>query len=206
MARSPRNAEAGTAPTVVEFPDGPPDSSGLTPRQRKVLEAIIDAVETRGYPPSMREIGEQVGLTSSSSVAHQLSSLERLGYLRRDPNLPRAIELRHPDGKIVATAGSRSIADESAHDETGSGDAAPAPTYVPVIGRIAAGGPILAEQQVESVMPLPRELVGSGELFMLKVTRWSTQQSAMATGLSCAASLRLRTARSWLPCSTMRPR
>ena len=182
MARTPRNNEAAAATTVVEFPDGPPDSSGLTPRQRKVLEAIIEAVETRGYPPSMREIGEQVGLTSSSSVAHQLSSLERLGYLRRDPNLPRAIELRHPDGKVVATAGSRSVADEAAHDETGSGDSAPAPTYVPVIGRIAAGGPILAEQQVESVMPLPRELVGSGELFMLKVVGDSMVDAAICDG------------------------
>ena len=182
MARTPRNIEAAAATTVVEFPDGPPDASGLTPRQRKVLEAIIEAVETRGYPPSMREIGEQVGLTSSSSVAHQLSSLERLGYLRRDPNLPRAIELRHPDGKVVATAGSRSVADEAAHDETGSGDSAPAPTYVPVIGRIAAGGPILAEQQVESVMPLPRELVGSGELFMLKVVGDSMVDAAICDG------------------------
>ena len=115
-------------------------------------------------------------------MAHQLSSLERLGYLRRDPNLPRAIELRHPDGKVVATAGSRSVADEAAHDETGSGDSAPAPTYVPVIGRIAAGGPILAEQQVESVMPLPRELVGSGELFMLKVVGDSMVDAAICDG------------------------
>jgi repressor LexA len=175
---------------VVELPDGPPDSSGLTPRQRKVLEAIIEAVQTRGYPPSMREIGEQVGLTSSSSVAHQLSSLERLGYLRRDPNLPRAIELRHPDGSVITTSGrgagspaapSRATEGEGV-DATASGDATPTPAYVPMVGRIAAGGPIHAEQQVESVMPLPRELVGTGELFMLKVVGDSMIDAAICDG------------------------
>jgi len=177
MAR--KTTSEGTANPVVELPDGPPDATGLTPRQRKVLEAIIEAVETRGYPPSMREIGEQVGLTSSSSVAHQLSSLERLGYLRRDPNLPRAIELTRPDGSIVRTPTS---ATSSVVDETDSGDAAPVPTYVPMVGRIAAGGPILAEQQVESVMPLPRELVGSGELFMLRVVGESMIDAAICDG------------------------
>src|SRR5206468_5497946 len=82
---------------VREIPDGPPDAAGLTPRQRKVLEVIRDAVERRGYPPSMREIGEAVGLTSPSSVAHQLASLERKGFIRRDPNRPRAIEVRAPE-------------------------------------------------------------------------------------------------------------
>jgi repressor LexA len=131
----------------------------------------------------MREIGEQVGLTSSSSVAHQLSSLERLGYLRRDPNLPRAIELTRPDGSIVRTpAASAASSSSSVVDETDSGDAAPAPTYVPMVGRIAAGGPILAEQQVESVMPLPRELVGSGELFMLRVVGESMIDAAICDG------------------------
>jgi len=176
--------------TVTELPDGPPDSSGLTPRQRKVLEAIVEAVETRGYPPSMREIGEQVGLTSSSSVAHQLSSLERLGYLRRDPNLPRAIELRHPDGHVISTRPSASTA-LSLHDgtdgtdvtdETDINDSAPLPAYVPMVGRIAAGGPILAEQQVESIMPLPRELVGQGELFMLRVVGESMIDAAICDG------------------------
>ncbi len=81
---------------VHEIPDGPVDSTGLTPRQRKVLEVIRDAVERKGYPPSMREIGEAVGLTSPSSVAHQLATLERKGYVRRDPNRPRAIEVMVP--------------------------------------------------------------------------------------------------------------
>src|SRR4051812_28644291 len=79
---------------VHEIPDGPPDAAGLTSRQRKVLEVIRDAVDRRGYPPSMREIGEAVGLTSPSSVAHQLATLERKGFIRRDPNRPRAIEVR----------------------------------------------------------------------------------------------------------------
>ena len=182
MARTRRSDGTATDPKVVELPDGPADDSGLTPRQRKVLEAIIDAVETRGYPPSMREIGEQVGLTSSSSVAHQLSSLERLGYLRRDPNLPRAIELRHPDGHVVSTRNGNASATPEHVDETGINDSAPAPAYVPMVGRIAAGGPILAEQQVESVMPLPRELVGQGELFMLRVVGESMIDAAICDG------------------------
>ena len=189
----PRSTTGTPGTTVTELPDGPPDSSGLTPRQRKVLEAIVEAVETRGYPPSMREIGEQVGLTSSSSVAHQLSSLERLGYLRRDPNLPRAIELRHPDGHVISTRPSVSSVSSvsSVHDgtdgtdgtdETDINDSAPLPAYVPMVGRIAAGGPILAEQQVESIMPLPRELVGQGDLFMLRVVGESMIDAAICDG------------------------
>ncbi len=165
----------GSGAEVVEIPDGPADSSGLTRRQHRVLEVIVESVESRGYPPSMREIGEQVGLASSSSVAHQLATLERKGFLRRDPNRPRAIEVRHPEhGPVPAPV---------AHDvDTDSGDSAPAPAYVPVVGRIAAGGPILAEQQVESVMPLPRELVGDGTLFMLKVVGDSMVDAAICDG------------------------
>ena len=93
----PAKRAAAKGATVAEIPDGPADSSGLTPRQRRVLDVIRDAVERRGYPPSMREIGEAVGLTSSPSVSHQLATLEKKGYLRRDPNRPRAIEVRSPD-------------------------------------------------------------------------------------------------------------
>src|SRR6202142_1547032 len=88
---------------VSAFPDGPPDETGLTPRQHRVLDVIRDSVERRGYPPSMREIGEQVGLTSTSSVAHQLATLEKKGYLRRDPNRPRAVEVRIP-GEVAGTS------------------------------------------------------------------------------------------------------
>src|SRR3954462_6386237 len=130
---------------VSELPDGPPDASGLTPRQTKVLLSIKDCIEKRGYPPSMREIGEAVGLTSSSSVAHQLKVLEEKGFLKRDPNRPRALEVFLPE--VMAARRSMSSAEETAFDETGVGDAAPAPAYVPVVGRIAAGGPILAEER-----------------------------------------------------------
>ena len=82
---------------VREIPDGPADGSGLTPRQRLVLEVIRDSVARRGYPPSMREIGDAVGLSSLSSVTHQLTALEKKGFLRRDPNRPRAVDVRVPD-------------------------------------------------------------------------------------------------------------
>jgi repressor LexA len=159
---------------VHALPDGPAGGDGLTSRQRLVLETIRDAVERRGYPPSMREIGEAVGLTSPSSVAHQLSTLERKGYLRRDPNRPRAIEVMLP--------GEPRPHIPTEFDPTGSGDAHPLPSYVPVIGRIAAGGPILAEQVVEEIFPLPRQLVGDGELFLLKVVGDSMVEAAICDG------------------------
>src|SRR4051794_41460127 len=114
---------------VKELPDRE-RGDGLTVRQRRVLEVIGNSVDRRGYPPSMREIGEAVGLTSPSSVAHQLATLERKGFLRRDPNRPRAIEVILPGESRREAAG---------HDETDSGAARPAPSYVPVVGRIAAG-------------------------------------------------------------------
>jgi repressor LexA len=154
------------------LPDGPPDDHGLTPRQRKVLEVIRDAVERRGYPPSMREIGDAVGLTSTSSVSHQLITLERKGYLRRDPNRPRALEVRLPEG----------VAPSLDFDEAELRAARPAAAYVPMVGRIAAGGPILAEQAVEAVFPLPRELVGEGTLFMLRVVGDSMVDAAICDG------------------------
>ena len=146
--------------------------AALTQRQRTILEVIRSSVTTRGYPPSIREIGDAVGLTSTSSVAHQLRTLERKGYLRRDPNRPRAVDVRTPveiAGPVVVT------------DVAGS-DALPEPTYVPVLGRIAAGGPILAEEAVEDVFPLPRELVGEGSLFLLKVVGESMIDAAICDG------------------------
>ncbi len=154
-----------------EIPDGPADPSGLTPRQRRVLDVIRDSVERRGYPPSMREIGEAVGLTSPSSVAHQLATLERKGFLRRDPHRPRAIEVRLPEAAAADVV-----------DETGSGDERPTPSYVPLVGRIAAGGPILAEELVEDVFPLPRQLVGDGALFLLQVRGDSMIEAAICDG------------------------
>ncbi|BBY60200.1 transcriptional repressor LexA [Mycolicibacterium sarraceniae] len=144
--------------------------SGLTERQRTILEVIRASVTTRGYPPSIREIGDAVGLTSTSSVAHQLRTLERKGYLRRDANRPRAVDVRSADEVTAVTT-----------DVAGS-DALPEPTFVPVLGRIAAGGPILAEEAVEDVFPLPKELVGEGSLFLLKVVGESMVDAAICDG------------------------
>jgi repressor LexA len=172
-------ADSSPPARVHALPDSPAGGDGLTARQRLVLETIRDAVERRGYPPSMREIGEAVGLTSPSSVAHQLTSLERKGYLRRDPHRPRAIEVILPgDGQAPSPA----WAGETVADDTGSGDARPQPSYVPLVGRIAAGGPILAEQAVEDVFALPRQLVGEGKLFMLQVAGDSMVEAAICDG------------------------
>jgi repressor LexA len=170
-------AKTSSSPAVRELPDGPADATGLTPRQRRVLAVIRNSVTERGYPPSMREIGVAVGLTSSSSVAHQLRVLEAKGFLRRDPNRPRALEVLLPDS-------TRSAAEtvQRPYDETASGDDRPEPTYVPVVGRIAAGGPILAEERVEEVFPLPRRLVGDGTLFLLQVQGDSMIEAAICDG------------------------
>jgi repressor LexA len=167
---------------VRELPDGPADDDGLTPRQRKVLEVIRESVEARGYPPSMREIGEAVGLTSSSSVAHQLATLERKGFLRRDPNRPRAIEVRTP-GDASTNASSAVAVDattQAAHAV--DGHSAGRTADVPLVGRIAAGGPILAEQSVDDVLTLPRRLTGEGTLFMLTVVGESMIDAAICDG------------------------
>jgi repressor LexA len=172
--------EAMPKKTVTELPDGPPDATGLTPRQQRVLAHIKDSIEKRGYPPSMREIGEAVGLTSSSSVAHQLKVLEEKGFLKRDPNRPRAIEVFLPE--VMAARRSLGYVEEAAVDETGVGDAAPPAAYVPLLGRIAAGGPILAEENLEEVFPLPKSLVGEGELFLLEVKGDSMVDAAICDG------------------------
>jgi repressor LexA len=158
-----------TGAAIREFPDRGEAGDGLTQRQRRVLEVIRDSIERRGYPPSVREIGEAVGLSSASSVAHQLSVLQKKGWLRRDPNRPRALDVRLPGETQQAQAG-------------GDEPTGPTPTYVPVVGRIAAGGPVLAEQAVEDVFPLPRELVGEGTLFSLRVAGDSMIEAAICDG------------------------
>jgi repressor LexA len=170
-------AKLGRPPADVhELPDRDP-GDGLTARQRRVLETIRDAIDRRGYPPSMREIGEAAGLASPSSVSHQLAALERKGFLRRDPHRPRAIEVMSPDAPASPVV---QVAADG--DPTDSGDARPAPSYVPVVGRIAAGGPILAEEAIEDVFPLPRQLVGEGTLFLLKVVGDSMVDAAICDG------------------------
>ena len=121
----------------------------LSSRQQEILDLIGQTVQDRGYPPSVREIGDSLGLRSPSTVHSHLSTLVRLGYLRRDPTKPRAIEV------------------------VDRGNAAPPSNIpvrdVPLVGRIAAGSPILAEEDIEEVFPLPERLVGSGPVIMLEV-------------------------------------
>lgn len=124
--------------------------SVLTARQQHILEFIEQTVAARGFPPSIREIGEAVNLTSSSSVHSQLNTLQKLGYLRRDPSRPRTIELRS-DSATGATAERR-----------------PA-RLVPLVGDVAAGTDVLANENVEELLPLPADFLGEGELFMLRV-------------------------------------
>ena len=163
--------------TVRSFPERGEAGDGLTQRQRRVLEVIRDSIERRGYPPSVREIGEAVGLSSASSVAHQLTVLQRKGWLRRDPNRPRALDVRLPGEGAQRLAPSPATVAGLPEDA-----AVGAPAYVPLVGRIAAGGPVLAEQAVEDVFPLPRELVGEGTLFMLKVAGDSMVEAAICDG------------------------
>ncbi|MDT5042808.1 MAG: repressor LexA [Actinoplanes sp.] len=170
--RTPNRARGNDAPqlrsvtpVVSHFPDVV--TADLTARQRRILEFIRDWGERYGYPPSVREIGEAVGLVSPSSVAYQLKALEAKGFLRRDPNRPRAVDVRAPS--------------EMVDDET-LRHARPTPAYVPLLGRIAAGGPILAEQAVEDFFPLPRELVGEGDVFMLEVKGDSMIDAAICNG------------------------
>lgn len=142
----------------------------LSDKQLAILDFIQRAVASRGYPPSLREIGDAVGLSSLSSVTHQLNQLELSGYLRRHANRPRAlevlIEIQQEEGAIVSD------------NPTPIGDAA----MVPLVGRIAAGIPITADQMVDEVFPLPRQLVGKGELFMLKVVGDSMIDAAICDG------------------------
>jgi repressor LexA len=135
----------------------------LSNRQRRILEFILEAVEKRGYPPSVREIGDEVGLRSPSSVHSQLTTLELGGYLHRNPSQPRAIEVRFdPDTELVMP-----------HSP---------PKYIPLVGEIAAGAPVLAEERVEDVYPLPKALVGEGTLFMLRVRGESMIQAGIVPG------------------------
>ena len=166
----PGRKPKGSRPAVtLETADKPDPDHVLTWRQRKVLKVIRESVRTRGYPPSMREIGDAVGLTSTSSVSYQLIILLKKGYLHRDVGRPRTVEARLPGEAAAAEFPGLDIPPQEA-------------AYVPLIGRIAAGGPILAEQYVEDVFPLPRQLVGEGTLFLLKVAGDSMINAAIADG------------------------
>ncbi|WP_029145733.1 transcriptional repressor LexA [Microbacterium luticocti] len=143
----------------------------LSEKQMAILEVIQRSIARYGYPPSMREIGDAVGLKSLSSVTHQLNQLELSGYLRRDAGKTRAMEV------LIDLPGAAST-DNPADSGPAVGDAA----LVPLVGHIAAGVPITAEQQVEEIFPLPRQLVGKGELFMLKVQGESMIDAAICDG------------------------
>ena len=127
-----------------------PVTSNLTERQRGILNFIEAETRDRGYPPSVREIGEAVGLTSTSTVHAHLATLQRLGYLRRDPTKPRAIEVRYDPGSGA------------------SGERRPA-RHVPLVGDVAAGTDVLAQENVEELLPLPADFTGDGPVFMVRV-------------------------------------
>jgi repressor LexA len=127
-----------------------PVTSNLTERQRGILDFIESETKQRGYPPSVREIGEAVGLTSTSTVHAHLASLQRLGYLRRDPTKPRAIEVRYDPGSGA------------------SGERRPA-RHIPLVGDVAAGTDVLAQENVEELLPLPADFTGEGPAFMVRV-------------------------------------
>ena len=171
MTESPPEPRRRGRPKVTELPDA---VTGLTRRQQAILDVIRDSVERRGYPPSIREICESAGLASTSSVAHQLAMLERKGFLRRDPNRPRAVDVRGSEERPKAARRALAVAEEAPRGD--------APVFVPVIGRIAAGGPILAEQAIEDVFPLPKVLVGDGPVFLLRVVGDSMIDAAISDG------------------------
>jgi repressor LexA len=140
----------------------------LTPRQRSILTVIRDWVDEHGYPPTMREIGAAVGLASPSTVAHHMSILEKNGFLRRDARGSRAVDIRPPADETEPPAPSRGLDDNDVR--------------VPLLGAIAAGAPILAEEHVDDELTLPMSLVGHGTLFALKVQGDSMVDAAICDG------------------------
>jgi repressor LexA len=190
--RGPGRPGAAEASDVTRVPL----SLRLTDRQCRVLEVIQESIDRRGYPPSMREIGEAVGLQSTSSVRHQLVVLENKGFIRRDPNRPRAYIVRGPSDPTQAwrarmaqshtTAPPPQAGPAAVEDEGGTilpmPGAVGATEYVPLVGRIAAGGPILAQEEIEELIPMPRDLVGDGTLFALTVVGDSMVDAAIWDG------------------------
>jgi repressor LexA len=141
----------------------------LTPRQRSILTVIREWVDEHGYPPTMREIGAAVGLASPSTVAHHMAVLEKNGFLRRDARGSRAVDIRPPVDEPPPRAQPRAGLDDN-------------DVRVPLLGAIAAGAPILAEQHVEDELTLPMSLVGHGTLFALKVQGDSMVDAAICDG------------------------
>ena len=210
-------APAGDAEAVTKVPL----ALRLTDRQCRIIEVIQDSIDRRGYPPSMREIGEAVGLNSTSSVRHQLVVLESKGFIRRDPNRPRAYIVRGPSdptqawrARMAQAQGATGVLGnapsseqqpasplsraQSALSSLGSTMAAQAQSamaavgalggsvgameFVPLVGRIAAGGPILAEESIEELIPMPRTMVSDGTLFALTVVGDSMIEAGIMDG------------------------
>lgn len=163
----PSNAEIEAQLADLPIPEGP--DYGLSRRQLALVHVIRTAIEDLGYPPSIREVAERAGLASTSSVTYQLRMLEEKGFIRRDPNRPRAVVLTLPVE-----------ADDMASEQ--GWDARPSAVAVPVLGRIAAGGPILAQEHIEDVFALPKQIVGNGEVFMLEVKGDSMIDAAICDG------------------------
>lgn len=154
----------------AELPD--PPARALSPRQRRIIQVITDSTERDGYPPTVREIGDAAGLASTSSVSRQLSVLEKKGYLSRDTGRPRTA--------VVCPLAGPGTGQQAGHARGDTGQWRIA--HVPLIGRIAAGSPVLADQQVEDIIPLPRQLTGEGDLIILRVAGDSMIGAAIADG------------------------
>jgi repressor LexA len=173
--------ESSRSAEIVDISEAGADMS-LTPRQERILAFVRDSINTRGYPPSMREIAIDCGLRSPSSVKYQLGEIERKGYLRRDSHRPRAMEVVDPTRQENPLRPPVRPAGYTADFSEDALATRPEPSFVPLVGRIAAGGPILAEQRVEDVFPLPKQVVGDGDLFLLKVAGDSMIDAAICDG------------------------
>jgi repressor LexA len=156
------------SPDATRRPDGTVgrgsvSDNELTGKRREILDFIAAQLQERGYPPSVREIGEAVGLTSSSTVHTHLTTLQRQGYLRRDPTKPRAMEVRYDaiSGAAIERRPTR---------------------HVPLVGDVAAGTDVLAQERVEELLPLPEDFTGGGQLFMLRVRGESMIDAGILSG------------------------
>ena len=137
----------------------------LTGRQQEIWDFLVDYVDRHGYPPTVREIGERVGLASPSTVHAHLANLERAGYLKRDPTKPRAVELLQHRRREPAPAGAEVAVQQ-----------------LPLVGQIAAGGPLLAEEQIEDYVAMPEELTRGGADFLLRVKGESMVEAGILDG------------------------
>lgn len=166
----PTNADLEVQLSDIDVsPETLAGAHGLTRRQIAILSVVKQHIDEHGYPPSIRDVAERSGLASTSSVTYQLKVLEEKGFIKRDPNRPRAVVVTMPISK-------ETLSPEQSFDGTAKSVAAP------LIGRIAAGGPILAQQQIEDVFALPKQIVGEGEVFMLEVQGDSMIDAAICEG------------------------